>query len=417
MRTKNTFSILFWADQKKAKNNEALIYARVTVNQKRVNISLKRKILISLWDSNSKRAKGSSMESRQINQYLSQVQSHLFQCYQNLKFNSELVTADLVKAKYLNEGENTKTLQELLEYHSRKTERTLAKGTTRNFGVTYGYLNRFLKHKRKTDDIYLKQLDYKFICDFEAFLHQFYPKGHPKAMGQNTVMKHIQRLRKIVTLAYHLEWLNKDPFLRWKPTYERTEREFLSQNELSNLETHPFLERLERVRDLFIFSCYTGISYSDIMVLTKDNVNIGIDGNNWIITKRLKTKAPVKIPLLFIAEKLINKYANHPMSQITGTLFPVITNEKINQYLKEIALACGIKKNLTFHMARHTFATTITLSNGVPIETVSKLLGHTKISTTQIYARVIERKVSEDMEKLKNLLNPSPDKTNFNTDG
>ena len=356
------------------------------------------------------------MESRQINQYLAQVQSHLFKCYQDLKFNGELVTADLIKSRYLSEGENTKTLQELLEYHSKKIERTLAKGSIRNFGVTENYINRFLKEKRKTDDIYLKQLDYRFICDFEVFLHQYYPKGHPKAMGQNTVMKHIQRFRKIITLAYHLEWLDKDPFLRWKPTYERTQREFLSQNELSNLETHPFLERLDRVRDLFVFSCYTGISYSDIMSLTKDNIHIGIDGSNWIITKRLKTKTSVKIPLLYKAEGLIHKYENHAMTQISGTLFPVITNEKINQYLKEIALACGIKKNLTFHMARHTFATTITLSNGVPIETVSKLLGHTKIATTQIYARVIERKVSEDMQKLKEQFKKQrkDSKSNFN---
>lgn len=401
MRTKNTFSILFWADQKNAKNNQALIYARVTVNQKRANISLKKKISLELWNPKTKKAKGNSAEARQINQYLTQVNAQLFQCYQDLKFKGELITSQIIKAYYLGEAENQKSLKDLLEYHSNKIESTLAPGTIRNFGVTEGYINRFLQNKLKTTDIFLKQLNYKFISDFGNYLHNYYPKGHPKAMSNNTIMKHLQRLRKIVTLGYHMEWIDKDPFIRWKPSYEKTERQFLSENELSNLETYHFpIERLERVRDLFVFSCYTGISYSDIMLLTLDNIHIGIDGNNWIITKRKKTKTPVKIPLLEKAQYLIDKYNNHPITQVTGTLFPLITNEKLNLYLKEIADAVGIKKNLTFHMARHTFATTVTLSNGVPIETVSKLLGHTKIATTQIYARVLERKVSDDMIKL-----------------
>lgn len=406
MRTKNTFSILFWADQKNTKNNQALLYARINVNQKRVNISLKRKISIRIWNPLLKKAKGNSAEAQQINQYLTQVDSQLFQIYQDLKYRNQLITAHLIKSIFLGESENHKTLKELIEYHSNKIKNTLASGTIKNFGITENYVSKFLEQKRNTTDIYLYQLDYKFICDFENYLHSYWPKGHPKAMGQNTVMKHIQRLRKIVTLAYHLEWLQKDPFIRWKPTFEKTERQFLSANELSNIETYILpLERLERVRDLFVFSCYTGISYSDIMKLTKNNIHIGIDGNNWIITKRIKTKTPVKVPILEKAQELIDKYKNHPITQISNTLFPTITNEKLNSYLKEVANFCGIKKNLTFHMARHTFATTVTLTNGVPIETVSKLLGHTKLTTTQIYARVIEQKVSEDMSVLKQILN------------
>jgi site-specific recombinase XerD len=405
MRTKNTFSILFWADQKDKKNDDALLYARITVDQKRLNISLKRKIPIVLWDANKKKAKGNSVQARQINEYLTQVNVQLFQCYQDLKFKNQLITAQIIKSEFLGEGDNHKTLNNLIQYHSEKIKNTLAPGSIRNFAVTEGYISKFLQKKKKTTDIYLKQLDYRFICDFESFLHSFWPEGHPKAMSQNTVMKHIQRFRKMVTLAYHLEWLPKDPFIRWKPTFEKTQREFLSQNELSNLETYHFpIERLERVRDLFVFSCYTGISYIDIMELSKDNVHIGIDGNKWIITKRHKTKTPVKVPLLEKSLDLLIKYENHPMTEVSGTLFPVITNEKLNLYLKEIAEAAGITKNLTFHMARHTFATTVTLTNGVPIETVSKMLGHTKIATTQIYARVIERKVSDDMNNLRQIL-------------
>ncbi|MCR9066626.1 MAG: site-specific integrase [Cytophagales bacterium] len=402
MRTPNTFSILFWADQKNAKQNLALLYVRITVNQKRINISLKQKISLDLWDAKKKKAKGTSNKARQINEYLIQVQTQLFQCYQDLKFKGQLITAELIKAGYTGEGSNVKSLQNLLEYHTEKSKNILAKGTLRNFEVTEGYINKYLTNKLNTSDIYLKELDYKFICDFANYLRCYWPKGHPKAMSNNTVMKHIQRFRKIVTLGYHIEWIDRDPFVRWKPTYEKRERPFLTENELSNIETYHFpIERLERVRDLFVFSCYTGIAYIDIMKLSKNNILKGIDGNDWIFTNRQKTKSPVKIPLLPKSQSLINKYDNHPMTQITKTLFPVITNEKVNFYLKEIAEACGLKKNLTFHMARHTFATTVTLSNGVPIETVSKLLGHSKIASTQVYARVIERKVSEDMEILR----------------
>ncbi|GGW73530.1 site-specific recombinase XerD [Winogradskyella epiphytica] len=218
-------------------------------------------------------------------------------------------------------------------------------------------------------------------------------------------MKHIQRLRKVVTLAYHLEWIDRDPFVKWKMKYDKTTREFLSELELKKLEEKVFIsERLDRVRDLFVFSCYTGISYVDIMSLTTDNLVLYINGGNWIETKRQKTKATVKVPLLDQAFRIIKKYEDHPITAVTGSLLPVITNEKLNVYLKEVANFVGIQKKLTFHMARHTFATTVTLSNGVPIETVSKLLGHSKIATTQIYARVLEHKISNDMNILQNIL-------------
>lgn len=405
MKSSNTFSILFWINASRAVNNEAEIYARVTVNQKRVNISLKRKIPINQWDVAKKRIKGHSEQAKQVNQYLDQVYTQLFQIYQDLKFQGSLITAQLIKANYNGENEQSKSLLNLLEYHSQKIENTLAKGSIRNFGVTENYLKKFLKETRKTTDIYLKELDFKFLCDFEYYLSSYWPVGHPKAMSHNTVMKHIQRVRKMVTLAYHLEWIPKDPFVRWKSTFEKKEREFLSDNELSIMENFDFeIDRLDRVRDLFIFSCYTGISYVDIMNLTKNNLVIGIDGRTWIITKRQKTKSAVKVPLLGKAEEVVEKYKDHPMTRVTNSILPRITNEKLNQYLKEVAFYCGIKKNLTFHMARHTFATTITLSNGVPMETVSKLLGHTKIATTQIYARVLENKISNDMLNLKQIL-------------
>ena len=405
MKTSQTFTILFWINKSRSANDLAELYARVTVNGKRTNIGLKRKVDIHLWDSINKKAKGNTREAKEINNYINLVQSRLFNIYQDLKYKGELITPQLVKTLYNGENINSKSLLELLEYHNRKIEKTLAPGTIRNFGITENYVNRFLKQKLKTTDVNLNQLNYKFISDLEMFLVNYYQKGHPGAMSHNTVMKHLQRLRKIVNLAYQLEWIEKDPFIRWKPTFEQKQRDFLGQNELNNLETYHFpIDRLDRVRDLFVFSCYTGISYSDIMGLTKNNLITGMDGKSWIATKRLKTKTTVRVPLLEPAQKILDKYESHPVTMHSGTLLPKITNEKTNLYLKEIADAVGIKKNLTFHMARHTFATTVTLSNGVPIEMVSKLLGHTKLATTQIYARVLDKKVSEDIEQLRSKL-------------
>lgn len=405
MKTSHTFSILFWINASRSSNQKADLYVRITVDGKRANIGLKRKVFIVQWNTNTKKVIGNSIEARQINHLINQTQAKLYDIYQELKYKGEFITSQLIKARFCGEDENSKTLQEILKYHNKKIKNTLAKGSIRNFGITENYINRFLIRKHKTNDIFLKQLNYKFISEFETFLIEYYPSGHPRAMSHNTVMKHIQRLRKIVTLAYHLEWIDKDPFVRWKPTFEKKRREFLTVNELHNIENYEFrIDKLDRVRDLFVFSCYTGLSYSDIINLTPANIQMGDDDCYWIVTSRQKTKVSVRVPLLNKSQQIVNKYADHPITNVSGMLLPIISNEKINLYLKDIADVCGITKNLTFHMARHTFATTVTLSNGVPIETVSKLLGHTKIATTQIYARVLEQKVSEDMQLLNRRL-------------
>jgi len=202
-----------------------------------------------------------------------------------------------------------------------------------------------------------------------------------------------------------MEWIERDPFVKFKPKLEKREREFLSKSELQRIdELIISIERLSIVRDLFIFSCYTGISYGDIMTLNRNNVIRGEDGDLWLMANRNKTGTPFKVPILPKTKELILKYENHQRTKFTNKLLPCISNQKLNSYLKEIADLCKIKKNLTFHMARHTFATTVTLTNGVPIETVSKLLGHTKLATTQIYAKVVEKKVSEDMAQLRKKL-------------
>ena len=402
MRTRLTFSLNFWINGCRAENEEAIIYARITVNGKRANISLKRKVPVESWDSSKGLVRGSKPFAKSLNKYLDQIRSLIYQSYEDLLNEGNLITASAIKSKFLGEDKRNNTLSELFEYHNSISVTSLSPHTIRHYKVTQRYLLKFLVDKYKTDDIYLTKLDYAFIKNFEFFLKSYEPKDHQKKMGHNTAMKHLQRLRKMLTMAYHHEWIDKDPFIRFKSSYVKNRREFLAQYELEQLEDFSSsLERLDIVKNMFLFACYTGLSYIDVAKLNIDNIETDLDGQQWIKTKRQKTSIELRIPLLNKARRILLKYQDHPRVSGRNRLLPTLSNQKTNSYLKEISDFCGIKKNLTFHVARHTFATTITLTNGVPIETVSKLLGHTKLATTQIYARVVDQKVKQDMERLE----------------
>ena len=264
----------------------------------------------------------------------------------------------------------------------------LAWGTQKNYFTTQRYVYEFLRKKMKTSDIYLDELNYKFIKDFEKYIKRRTPDGHQKPCTQNGAMKHVERLRKMVNLAVKEEWLMKDPFVKFKLKFEKKERGFLTQDELRRLEEKDFrIERLNQTRDIFIFSCYTGLSYAEVYDLTSEHIVTGLDGERWIRGQRKKSKEWYSVPLLPQALAIINRYKDHIIAQANGKVLPVYTNQKTNAYLKEIAFLCEIDKNLTYHLARHTFATTVTLSNGVPIESVSKMPGHTSLRTTAPAAR------------------------------
>jgi integrase len=218
-------------------------------------------------------------------------------------------------------------------------------------------------------------------------------------------MKYLANFKKIVLICLKNGWIIKDPFIQFKITKQEVERPILTEQELQTLVSRNFeINRLNLVKDIFIFSCYTGLAYADVQKLKRSEIIIGVDGDKWISTRRQKTDTSSKIPILPIAAALIDKYKDHSQCFLKDRLLPVLTNQKMNAYLKEIADTCGIKKHLTFHIARHTFATTVTLSNGVPIETVSKMLGHTNLRTTQHYAKILDMKVNEDMMLLKKKL-------------
>lgn len=414
MKSQHTFSVIFLARKGKSDPSISLIYARISVDGHRAEFSIKQKVPSLLWDKSKSQVKGHTAQARKLNQYLSQINSEIFDAYDQLRKNNDLITANSIKARFLNEDTNEFTLIAAVEYHYKLALSTIKPGTLKNYRTTEKYLRAFLQDIQKSEDIFLSRIRYSFITTFENYLRMHVPTDHQKPMGNNTVMKHLQRLRKIVSMTVRLEWIDKDPFANYKASYERKEREFLSGVELDAIELKDLkIERLKYVRDLFVFSCYTGLAYIDTITLTDDNLVMGIDGGKWIHTHRTKTGNSVRIPLLDKAEALIEKYKDHPKAIYNGTLFPKISNQKLNAYLKEIADLCDIKKNITFHLARHTFATTITLSNGVPLATVSKLLGHAKITSTQIYAKIIETKVSDDMKNLrKHLENKKNQKSN-----
>lgn len=407
MKTKHTFQIDFFPRKTKRDPSTASLFVRINVNGLKTEFSIKRKIAIDEWDSNRSKLKGSTVEVRKINMYLDQVRIQLFDAYNELRSERQLINPDSLKARYFGEDDQNRTLLELVDYHYQSTSTLLSPGSLKMYRSTKRYLVYFLKEALKKQDIYLQQLSFSFVTKLDQFLrtHKLEKANHQ--MGHNNVMKHIQRLRTIVNLGVKLEWLPTDPFISYKFTYKKSERSYLPLEQLNLLESGTLpSDRLNMVRDLFVFSCYTGLSYIDVMNLTHDHISRGIDGNKWIFTYRAKTEISVKVPLLQQAELIIEKYKEDPRAINRGHMFPKISNQKMNAYLKEIAILLKIESKLTYHAARHTFATAVTLSNGVPMETASKLLGHTNITTTQIYAKVVERKVGEDMGVLRGKLNP-----------
>jgi len=402
MKTTNTFGIQFIIRANKKDRSDALIYARITINAKRLEISLKRTINPLSWTHSSESVKGTSVEVKQLNKIIEETRYKLRECYQKLQMQNKLISAEAIKNLFLGETKTENTLCSLVDYHNTNMKGVLAHGTLKNYYTTKKYVDLFLRKRFKTNDIYLSDLTYQFITEFEFFLRSTIPLDQSNPLGNNGIMKHIERLKKIARIGAMMEWMPKHPFERFQLRFQKTERGFLTTQELSVIENFSFSKAtLNRVKDLFIFSCYTGLAYIDLINLTTSNLCIGMDGEYWIKTFRQKTEVPVNVPILPQAMAIIEKYKKDPVVANKNGLLPLFTNQKVNEYLKEIAKACCINKYVSFHMARHTFATTVTLTNGVPIETVSKMLGHTKMSTTQVYVHILEKKISDDMSLLR----------------
>ncbi|PIB22802.1 site-specific integrase [Maribacter sp. 4G9] len=400
MLENSRLSVVFVVRKLTSKMDTIKVYARVTVDGKRAEFSLNRELAVSLWDEKRKRGKGHSKYVISLNKYLDQVFTGLHEAHRQLLQEDVDISSKAVKARFLKEDERGKTLLDLIAYHNSTMATVLRPGTMKNYYSTEKCIKKFLKEDLNIEDILLKKLKYGFIVDFEQYVRRYKPSTRMNCTN-NGAMKHIERLKKMSRLAVRLEWLDKDPFVNYKLKFKKTERQYLTEREIKLIEETAFqVPSYRKIKDLFIFACYTGLSYVDVRELKANHLVKGMDGNDWLYTKRTKTDESLKIPLLPKAKEIIEKYKDDPDINANERLLPIYTNHMINRTLKDIADTCGIRKRLTFHVARHTFATAVTLSNGVPIETVSKLLGHTKLSTTQIYAKVVEKKVGEDMQNL-----------------
>ncbi len=399
-----TFNLLFYVKKSKVNSEgEAPIYLRITIDGKICEISTKRSIHMSKWVAKAQKVSGSNEAAKSLNMYLKTFEQKVYDTYNALLRDEGLITCQILKNKILGIGERSRTLLQIFRDHNDRMEKLVgyefAKGTLTRYKTCLSHTQEFLVWKYNLSDIDIKKVDYCFLNDFEMFLRT------EKKCNNNSAVKYIKNFGKIIRICIANGWLEKDPFVHYSSTFTEVTRAFLNEEEIARLFQKDFRnERLSQVRYIFLFSCFTGLAYIDTQKLTRQNISIGLDGNKWIFTKRQKTKTTSNIPLLPEAEKIIEMYKNHPACLNSGKLLPVLSNQKMNAYLKEIADLCEIDKELTYHIARHTFATTITLANGVPIESVSKMLGHKNIKTTQHYAKILDKKVSEDMSHLNNLL-------------
>ena len=338
--------------------------------------------------------------------HLDTLQAKVHEAGHQLLMSGKPVTAEAVRDFVQGRepsGERPHLLLEIFQYHNDQVKtlvgKEFSKGTLTKFNTVLKHTRSFLQWKYKLDDIDIRKLDYEFITELEFWYKSVQQVEH------NTTMKYIACVKKMAIRALRNGWLQRDPFMGFNMALREVEREALTVEELERMTVKTFAtERLSQVRDIFLFSCFTGLAYADLQKLKRSEVSTGIDGGKWIFTRRQKTDTASRIPLLPIAQQILDRYVDHPLCLKKDKVLPILSNQKMNQYLKEIADVCQIGKHLTFHIARHTFATTITLSNGVPIETVSKMLGHRNLKTTQHYAKILDRKVSNDMQALKERL-------------
>lgn len=405
MKTQNTFSVSFCLKSQKLKAGKAPLFAQITVDGVRKLLSLKHWIEPSKWNKNKEQVAGNDPVTKSINKYIDQIRGQLFECYRELQGMKQEISAISIKNKFIGIEEEEHSLLSLISYHNKTMNEKLAWGTAKNYFTTQKYIKEFLLNKKRVSDLRLSELNYKFLADFEMFLRNRKPVDHQKPCDNNTIMKHIERFRKIINMAIRNEWLIRDPFQKFQPKFIKKDRGYLTEEELLAIENKAFsIERILVIRDMFIFSCYTGLTYSDAKKLTENEIFKGIDGGLWLYTNRQKTKIRAEIPLLPKAIEIIEKYKSHAKANHKQTILPMVCNQNFNQYLKEIADICGIRKNLTHHLARHTFATTVCIANGISIEAVSSMLGHASIRTTQVYGKIVPKRVSTEMNLLRQKL-------------
>lgn len=396
-----SFGLLFYLKKPKSYlNGVKPIYLRITVDTIPKEISTGRQCDPERWNSKAGRVSGTREDAKSINAYLDTLQNKVYEVRRQLIDKGEAITADSLRDAIKGTERRLKTILTIFQEHNEQMKNLVGKdfasGTLERYRTSLAHTREYIQWKYGVNDLDIRKLDYDFVCQYEFWLKTYRNCSH------NTAIKYIANFRKIIKRCLRSGWLEKDPFIGFKMTKKEVVPEYLTEHELATIAAKRFVsDRIRQVRDIFLFCCYTGLAFADVKKLKSSEIGVGIDGGKWIFTTRQKTKTLSKIPLLQAPLMIIEAYKDHPGCINSGIALPVLSNQKYNAYLKEIADICQINKKLTTHTARHTFATTVTLSNGVPIESVSKMLGHKNLKTTQHYAKVVDHKISEDMKALK----------------
>ena len=369
---RKSFSVLFFIKKGKLlKNGEAPVCMRITVNGCMVDISIKRSCPVNLWNQAKENSKGKDRMSVELNHYLEITRSHVHQIYRELETSGKVITVDLVRKLFYGVEEDNKTLLQVFREHNEQSRKLIGKDfvskTVQRYETTTRYLEEFIKKEYQLSDIALNNLEANFISKFDAFLKI------EKGCAQNSAITRLKNLKKIIRIALENDWIKKDPF-----AYYRFKL------------------------DVFVFCIFTGLAFSDVKDLSPEHLVKDNKGELWIRKNRQKTKIMCNIPVLPVAASILDKYKD--VSDCTGKLLPVLCNQRMNSYLKEIADVCGIQKNLSTHTARHSYATSICLANGVSMENVAKMLGHADTNVTKHYARVLDQNILKDMQKVNNYL-------------
>ncbi len=368
---------------------------------KRAEFAVNKSVSEDIWISSAGKAKGNSVEVFRLNKVLENIISKVNEILRKSELQGLQPTPELVRNELLGINKQYRFLIEAYEQHNGQMEilvgKQYAPKTLARHKTSLKHIRDFIKSVYKANDIELVKIDHQFLVNYEFWLKTNTTCQH------NAVIKYISNLGKILKIARNNGWMPHDPFRNTNFKYKEVDKPFLSQEELDKIMSKSFsIPRLEKIRDVFLFCCFTGLAFIDVKELKEEDF-IEVKGEKWIRKKRQKTKNWSNIPVLPAAQKILDKYVGDDECSIYGTLLPVPSNQKMNAYLKEIADLCGFKMKLTTHVARHTFATTVTLSNHVSMEAVSKMLGHSSLAMTKKYARILDNYIADEFKKIKNL--------------
>ena len=395
---RTTFGLLFYIRRDKTnKKGEAPVFMRLTINGERADASIKRFIEPHAWNSAKGKANEKSRGGKDLNLYLDAISANILRIQRDLELDKKEVSAQIILNRYLGKEQSDRhTLMEVFRAHNEKCRAlsgiSLAPGTVIRYETSLRLTEAFLRTTYKKEDCYLDEITHQFVEDYDFYLRTVRRCCH------NTTTKYLLNFKKIIRIALAKGWMKKDPFAQVHFHFEPVEREFLEKQELKVLLNKEItITRLAQVRDIFCFCCLTGLAFMDVQQLKLEHLVADIHGKIWIRKARQKTKNMCNIPLLDEAQKIIDRYRDHPYCQTHGVLLPVCSNQKMNSYLKELADICGIRKNLSTHCARHTFAT-LTLASGATIDNVAKMLGHANVNMTRRYAKVLDSSIMRDME-------------------